>query len=211
MSIIKGDILDQLTRKGWAVQQRCLHSEEAENLAAAQPVWLNIWKTPREPQVFGLLKGPRIWSWMLAKVDSSIVSGETHSPAGSGGRRQPCFFFAPLYICVASWKVLPTLGEGFSLSEPFLEMSTRLIQRCAFELIPEPIYSAVKMNIMSHNTPPPTLDLMPSWCHLSCRDGVALKELVTCSFNVWPPNTSFKKIQLPISFLIKYLSLSITL
>lgn len=38
MSFIKGAILDQLTRKSWAVQQRCLRSEEVENLVAARPV-----------------------------------------------------------------------------------------------------------------------------------------------------------------------------
>lgn len=96
-----------------------------EHLSSLNVV-MKAWKTPGNSWVFSLLKGRTIWSWMLAKVDSSIVSGQTHSPAGSGDRRQPCSFFAPLNIWVSSWEALPTLGEGLFLSEPFLEMPTRL-------------------------------------------------------------------------------------
>lgn len=198
--------LDQLAWKGWAVPQRCLHAEEAKNLGAARPIWLNIsavsmwgWRPGRLLGIHGssvCWRGPTVWSWMLAKVDSSIVSGQTHSPAGSGDRRQPCSFFAPLNIWVSSWKALPTLGEGLFLSEPFLEMPTRLPSGVCLLVDSRPNIFGSQDEPSCHVTSPtPALDLMPSWWHLPCRDGVTVKELVTCAFNVWPPNTSLKKIK----------------
>lgn len=98
---------------------------------------------------------------------------------------------ALLFLCASLYFLLG--GAAYLGREPFLEMPTRLPIGVPFSWFQTQSIQQSRWSIMSCNIPHPTLDLMPSWCHLPCRDGVALKELVTCGFNVWPPNTSFFK------------------
>lgn len=63
-------------------------------------VLMEAWQTPGESLVFGLPKGPRIWSWMLARVDGSHRQW-TDTFSSRKWRQETALLFlsTSLYLC----------------------------------------------------------------------------------------------------------------
>lgn len=127
-------------------------------------VLMKAWQTPGEPLVFGLPKGPRIWSWMLARVDGSHRQW-TDTFSSRKWRQETALLVlcTSLYLCCLL-EGAAYLGRGTYPQCTLSGNAYKTYPAVCLLVDSRPIYPAVKMNrhIMNTLPTPPALDFMPS-------------------------------------------------